>query len=597
MCGIFAIYHRTGSPIFTFTKAQELSQRQSHRGPDFSGYWQCPKTGNILCHERLAIMDLGCHQPISGAKDNHLVIHNGEIYNHQKLRDSDLVEYGSKFHTHCDSEAIIWMYEELHGKEEFQSLLCNALDGVFAFAIVYENEFMVARDPIGVKTLYYGTDSYGRIFFSSEMKVFEDVVDEVKTFPPGHFFTPEQGFVQYYKPAWMNPETKPMRITSLEPSLEKLKHTLIEATEKRLMSNAPIGVLLSGGLDSSLVSAIACRKMRELGLEVHSFSIGLDPKSPDLIAARKVAEFLQTKHHEFYFTVEEGFSIIEKLIWHLESYDVTTIRASTPMFFLSKRIHELGFKVVLSGEGADEIFGGYLYFHNAPSDEEFHKETIRRVSLLSSADCLRADKSCMANHLEVRVPFLDKKFLEEAMGIDPKWKRPQPNENGKQNVEKWIIRKAFDDKENPFIPSEILWRQKEQFSDGVGYGWIDRLVEFCSQNVSDEEMANAAFKFPHNPPATKEAYFIRKIFESRFPSKSASETVSRWIPMWQNNSDPSGRASNFHEKAKTSEEPTILNKQQKITAVKINAVGENGTYSVDKHIYSSLPVHQHEIRG
>uniref|UniRef100_A0A915CNL9 Asparagine synthetase domain-containing protein n=1 Tax=Ditylenchus dipsaci TaxID=166011 RepID=A0A915CNL9_9BILA len=297
------------------------------------------------------------------------------------------------------------------------------------------------------------------------------------------------------------------------------------------MSDAPIGVLLSGGLDSSLISAIAARRMTEIGSTVKSFSIGLDENAPDLVAARHIAKFLKTDHHEFHFSIEEGVSIIKKLIWHLESYDVTTIRSSTPMYFLSKHISEQGVKVVLSGEGADEIFGGYLYFHNAPSDEDFQKETIRRVKLL----------------IEVRVPFLDKNFLDTAMMLDPKHRRPK--EQAGKLTEKWVLRKAFDDPEDPFIPDEILWRQKEQFSDGVGYGWITHLVESFSEHVTDEQISRAKEKFPINPPATKEAYFYRQVFEEHFPSQLAAKTVVPWIPKWQQNTDPSGRANDLHNKS------------------------------------------------
>jgi len=453
------------------------------------------------------------------------------------LRTTVLKEYNMS--TTCDSEVIIFLYEKLRSGE-----ICSLLDGVFAFALIYGDEFMAARDPIGVKPLYYGVDEKGRYMFSSEMKVIEKLCgkNELTAFPPGHYWTPSEGFVQYYKPAWLD------YTLAAEPmDLKAIRETLIEATVKRLMSDAPIGVLLSGGLDSSLVSSIAVRRMRELGMPIRSFSIGLDETSPDLLAARKVAAFLGTEHHECTFTIEEGISILKKLIWHLETYDVTSVRASTPMYFLSKKISDLGIKVVLSGEGADEIFGGYLYFHNAPNDEEFQKETIRRVRLLSTADCLRADKSCMANHIEVRVPFLDKQFLNIAMLTAPQHKRPMEKDG--RSVEKWILRKAFDVPENPYLPEEILWRQKEQFSDGVGYNWIDQLMEYCTKQVTDEQMATAAQKFPHNTPHTKEAYFIREVFHEHFGSDAAARTVLKWIPKWQANQDPSGRANQVHQKS------------------------------------------------
>ncbi|VDM52535.1 unnamed protein product [Angiostrongylus costaricensis] len=309
------------------------------------------------------------------------------------------------------------------------------------------------------------------------------------------------------------------------------------------MSDAPLGILLSGGLDSSLVSSIAAREMKRHGLVVHSFSIGVDHNSPDIVAARKVAKHIGTVHHEFYFSVQEGLKNLRNLIWHLETYDVTSIRASTPMYFLSEKIRQMGIKVVLSGEGADEIFGGYLYFHNAPSDEEFQKETIDRVVHLYTADCLRADKSTMAHSVEVRVPFLDKEFLNVAMLTAPQYKRPQLA-NGR-NIEKYMLRKAFD--EDTYLPQEILWRQKEQFSDGVGYSWIDQLMEFCAEQVLDEEFSKAEQLFPHNTPHSKEAFYMRSLFHDMFPSENAAKTVRKWIPKWQANQDPSGRVSHVHE--------------------------------------------------
>uniref|UniRef100_A0A914KXJ3 Asparagine synthetase [glutamine-hydrolyzing] n=1 Tax=Meloidogyne incognita TaxID=6306 RepID=A0A914KXJ3_MELIC len=548
MCGIFAIFHPKECCKFSAEKAQKLSSRQKHRGPDFHGFYQHPQNGNILAHERLAIVDLGCVQPLQGSKSDHQVVHNGEIYNHESLRQNELINF--EFRTHCDSESIIALYEKLRLNEGFERELCLTLDGVFAFALIYGDEFMVARDPIGVKQLYWGTDSEGRKLFSSELKVIEDSCIEVFAFPPGHYFTHKEGIVRYYNPNWFNWE-----LATNHMDLLLLRNGLIQATEKRLMSDAPIGVLLSGGLDSSLVSAIAVRKMHGLdnvGHKLRSFSIGLDANAPDLVAARKLAAILGTEHHECYFSVEEGIAALDKLIWHLETYDVTSIRASTPMYFLSKKITELGIKVVLSGEGADEIFGGYLYFHNAPNNEEFQKETIRRVNLLSTADCLRADKSCMAHSLEVRVPFLDKNFLQLAMNINPEYKRPKKEiGRGERPIEKWILRKAFEREEDPFLPDEILWRQKEQFSDGVGYGWIDQLKDFCESQISDEEMNNAPNLFPHNTPTTKEAFYIRKIFHKYFPSEAAAETVLKWIPKWQENEDPSGRANLIHESVTT----------------------------------------------
>ena len=315
------------------------------------------------------------------------------------------------------------------------------------------------------------------------------------------------------------------------------------------MTDVPLGLLLSGGLDSSLISAIAARKLKTDGQQIHSFSVGLNPDAPDLIAAREVAEMIGSTHHEITYSLEEGLAEIEQLIWHTESYDITTVRASTPMYLMSKYIQKEGIRVVLSGEGADEIFGGYLYFHNAPSEEELQKELIRRVKLLSTADCLRADKSTMAFGLEARVPFLDKQFLEVAMCLKPEFKTSA----NYQGVEKYILRKAFDDKNNPYIPENILWRQKEQFSDGVGYNWIDTLIGYCESMVDEAEFAKAAELFPYNTPQTKEGFYYRKIFEKHFPEKHAAQTVNRWIPKWQENTDPSGRANRQHTKGDMSE--------------------------------------------
>lgn len=524
MCGILAVIGSKEQP----QKIKELSQRMSHRGPDENDI-HITETGMILSHERLAIMDVNTgKQPIQGTSTAWM-IHNGEIYNYKALKESLLKEHS--FRTTGDSEVIVHLYEK------YGYSFVDKLDGDFAFVVVNGKDFIAARDPIGVKPLYYGKDSSGALWFASEMKVLAEECVTFEAFPPGYYYTASTGFVQYYKPEWSSAE----KCTS-PADLKKLRESLIAATEKRLMADVPLGVLLSGGLDSSLTSSIASRILAQSGKKLHSFSIGLDAEAPDLIAARKVAEFLGTDHHEIHFTVEEGLRIIRKLIWHLETYDVTSIRASTPMYFLSKAITDLGIKVVLSGEGADEIFGGYLYFKNAPSAEAFQKETIRRVKRLSTADCLRADKSTMAHGLEARVPFLDKGFLQTAMEIAPEHKMPASHDG----VEKYILRKAFDTPEAPFLPQEVLWRQKEQFSDGVGYSWIDRLVEFASSQVSDVEMETAFSKYPINTPSTKEAYYYREIFHSFYPQGSAARSVKKWVPKWQEDLDPSGRANTSH---------------------------------------------------
>ena len=529
MCGIIAIIGKGKDE----TLVRSLSKRMSHRGPDESDL-HITENGHILSHERLSIIDLHSgKQPIKGSKSAYMV-HNGEIYNHQALRDGLLKNHS--FRTKSDSEVIVHLYEE------FGYDFLNHLDGDFAFVVVDGDDFIAGRDPMGVKPLYYGLDERGRVYFASEMKPIADQCRTFSTFPPGHYYTPKTGFVKYYKP-----EYEDFKKADKELDLKLIRDTLTEATRKRLMSDVPIGVLLSGGLDSSLTSSIAARLLAESGKKLNSFSIGLDADAPDAKAARKVAEFLGTEHHEIHFTVEEGIEILEKLIWHLETYDVTSVRASTPMYFLSKAITDLGIKVVLSGEGADEIFGGYLYFRNAPSSEEFQKETIERVQKLFTADLLRADKSTMAHGLETRVPFLDKAFLDMTMLIKPQEKQPKTY----QGIEKYILRKAFDTPETPYLPDEVLWRQKEQFSDGVGYNWIDQLIGYCSSQVADEALATARERFPYNTPTTKEAYLYRDIFHKYYPQLSAAQTVRKWIPKWQDNQDPSGRANAAHVQADT----------------------------------------------
>lgn len=526
MCGILGVIGNRAHE-----EVRELSKRMSHRGPDESGFY-CAPNGSMLTHERLAIIDLTTgRQPIKGT-DNAYVVHNGEIYNHEDLRKNELSHH--KFHTTCDSEVIVHLYEE-YGND-----FCNKLDGVFVFMVMDNDKFIVGRDPIGVKPLYYGSDEEGRMYFASEMKAIVDQCADMKPFPPGHYYTPETGFVKYYEPEWFDHKKaiRPMDLTLLRESFT-------EAVKKRLMSDVPLGVLLSGGLDSSLVSAITKRLQEEEGngAILHSFSVGISTEAPDMKAARKVAEFIGTKHHDVVFSIEEGIEAIEKVIWHTETYDITTIRASTPMYFLSKFITDMGVKVVLSGEGSDEVFGGYLYFYNAPSAEDFQKETIERVQRLSTADVLRADKSTMAHGLEARVPFLDRQFLNDAILFCPEDKMPD-REAGR--IEKYPLRAAFDDPDNPYLPEEILWRQKEQFSDGVGYSWIDSLVAYANSQVNDDDFAKASERFPYNTPETKEAYYYRCIFEKFYPQESAMKTVKKWVPKWQKSTDPSGRVCDIH---------------------------------------------------
>ncbi|TPG41667.1 asparagine synthase B [Flavobacterium pectinovorum] len=525
MSGLLAVIGKGKDPQLV----KELSKRMSHRGPDENDL-QIMENGSIISHESLSIIDLKSgKQPIQGTKKAWMV-HDGEIYNYQELKDTVLKEHS--FRTKSDSEVIVHLYEE------FGNDFCNMLDGDFAFVVVDGDNYIAGRDPIGVKPLYYGLDERGRIYFSSEMKPIADQCKTFSTFPPGHYYTPKKGFVKYYKPEYEDYENA---VEDL--NLDLIKDTFTEAVRKRLMSEAPLGVLLSGGLDSSLIAAIASRIFAESGKKLQTFSIGLDADAPDAKAARNAAEFLGTEHQEVHFSIEDGIGLLEKIIYHIETYDIISVRASVPMYLLSKAIAEKGIKAILSGEGADEIFGGHMYFRNAPSTEEFQKETIERVQKLFTADLLRADKSTMANGIETRVPFLDTAFLDATIRIKPQEKQPKAYDG----IEKYILRKAFDTPENPYLPNDILWRQKEQFSDGVGYNWIDELIEHCSSQVTDEQLAGANVEFSYNSPTTKEAYLYRSIFHKYYPQISAAQTVRKWIPKWQENQDPSGRANAAHK--------------------------------------------------
>jgi asparagine synthase (glutamine-hydrolysing) len=541
MCGIFAILGSKEDPQVVRQKALSLSKRIRHRGPDWNGIYVDDK--RVLCHERLGIVDpVSGAQPLFNQTGTVALTVNGEIYNHKSLRQSLFNDYN--FKTASDCEVIIPLWEK------FGVEACGHLDGMFSFVLTdsVKDTYLVARDPLGITSLYIGWHKDGSVWVASELKSLMDDCERYEAFPPGHYYTPETGFKRYYEPFWWTPEYIPQGaadLTVLRESLEK-------AVVKRLMTDVPYGVLISGGLDSSLVGAIASRhaamrveeeeKEKAWWPQIHSFSIGL-PNSPDLRAAREAAKFLGTIHHEFNFTVQEGIDALADVIWHLETYDVTSIRASTPMYFLARKIKAMGVKMVLSGEGADEVFGGYLYFHNAPSPAEFHQEALRRVKNLHYFDLLRANKSTMAWGLEVRVPFLDKEFLDVAMNI-----RPEDKVYAEGKMEKYVLRKAFDTPEKPYLPDNILWRQKEQFSDGVGYGWIDGLKDYAESQVTDEELASAAEKFPYNSPDTKEAYLFRKIFESLFHGESAQKTVEKWIPTWGKSKDPSGRVQLVHEK-------------------------------------------------
>ncbi|RDS79915.1 asparagine synthase B [Dyella monticola] len=543
MCAILGMFDLQPGDDFAALRllALELSQRQRHRGPDWSGVFV--DAGAILVHERLAIVD-----PASGAqplrsRDGHLALAvNGEIYNHRELRAHSHYD----FTTGSDCEVINALYRE-HGTD-----FLNKLNGIFAFAL-WDGDakrYVIARDPFGVCPLYWGHDAHGRLCVASEMKALTGVCADVAPFPPGHVYDSETGTLQrYYERPWRDYAATQGR------SPGELRKAFEQAVHRQLMTDVPYGVLLSGGLDSSLVAACAARFARERVEDddhseawwprLHSFAIGLEG-SPDLAAAKVVADALGTVHHGFVYTFAEGLDAVPEVIRHVETYDVTTIRASTPMYLLARRIKAMGVKMVLSGEGSDEIFGGYLYFHKAPSADAFHEETVRKLDALHSYDCLRANKSMMAWGVEARVPFLDLQFMETAMSMDAAHKMA-----GKGRIEKAVLREAFAGA----LPESILWRQKEQFSDGVGYGWIDGLKAHAEQAVSDREFAAAASRYPFNTPATKEAYLYRRIFEKFFPGEACAATVPggksiacsspaalAWDPAFAAMADPSGRA-------------------------------------------------------
>ncbi|CAF1708927.1 unnamed protein product [Brassica oleracea] len=547
MCGILAVLGCSDDSQAKRVREKETIGLLRHRGPDWSGIYQ--NGFNYLAHQRLAIIDPASgDQPLFNEDKSIVVTVNGEIYNHEELRKG---LKNHKFHTGSDCDVIAHLYEE-HGEN-----FVDMLDGIFSFVLLdtRDNSFMVARDAVGVTSLYIGWGLDGSLWVSSEMKGLHEDCEHFEAFPPGHLYSSKSGggFKQWYNPPWFN-ESVPS--TPYEPLA--IRSAFEDAVIKRLMTDVPFGVLLSGGLDSSLVASITARHLagtkaaKRWGPQLHSFCVGLEG-SPDLKAGKEVAEYLGTVHHEFHFTVQDGIDAIEDVIYHVETYDVTTIRASTPMFLMSRKIKSLGVKMVLSGEGSDEIFGGYLYFHKAPNKQEFHQETCRKIKALHKYDCLRANKATSAFGLEARVPFLDKEFINTAMSLDPESKMIKPEEG---RIEKWVLRRAFDDEERPYLPKHILYRQKEQFSDGVGYSWIDGLKAHAAENVNDKMMSNAAFIFPHNTPLTKEAYYYRMIFERFFPQNSARLTVPggatvacstakavEWDASWSNNMDPSGRAA------------------------------------------------------
>ncbi|KAH7107550.1 glutamine-hydrolyzing asparagine synthase [Auriculariales sp. MPI-PUGE-AT-0066] len=504
MCGILAI-HGLQQPTSYRARALAMSKCLRHRGPDWSGVFIGRHT--VMCHERLAIVgvDSGA-QPLTSEDGKLILAVNGEIYNHLALRKQ--VPPGTKFKTHSDCEVILHLYPQ-YGAE-----VANMLDGMFSFVLLDERveppRIIAARDPIGITTLYQGwkKSEPGRVYFASELKALAEECDELVAFPPGHIYDSTTGkTTRYFQPTWWDTDVaggKPVPTTAADLNL--LRVTLEAAVRKRLMSEVPYGVLLS-------VPTPAWPQL-------HSFSVGLE-NSPDLLAARKAAAYLGTVHHEYTFTVQEGLDAIADVIYHLETYDVTTVRASTPMYLLSRKIKAMGVKMVLSGEGSDEIFGGYLYFHAAPDATAFHHECIQRVKNLHTSDCLRANKSTMAWGLEARVPFLDKAFLEVALNIDAKYKEfnkagtQEVDEDGRPKIEKYILRKAFDCAPDgkPYLPKSILWRQKEQFSDGVGYSWIDGVKDFTASHVSDADFAKRGERWQVDTPDTKEAYYIREVFE------------------------------------------------------------------------------------
>lgn len=561
MCSIFGIFGlQPGDDLQALRRqALECSQRQRHRGPDWSGVYV--DTGAILVHERLAIVDpAGGSQPLLSEDGQLALAVNGEIYNHRELKAELLHPY--PFQTGSDCEVINALY-----REDAPASYLNRLNGIFAFALwdKMAGRVIIARDPIGVVPLYWGHDREGRLRVASELKSLVDECADVAQFPPGHWYDSATGALsRYYERAWREYG----EVEGVQVQLQELREAFERAVHRQLMTDVPYGVLLSGGLDSSLVAAVAARYARHRIEEndtteawwprLHSFAIGLKG-SPDLAAAEVAAAAIGTVHHGFEYTFEEGLDALPDVIRHIETYDVTTIRASTPMFLLARRIKAMGVKMVLSGEGSDEIFGGYLYFHKAPNACEFHEELVRKLDALNNYDCLRANKSMMAWGVEPRVPFLDREFLDVAMRMDASFKMIDKTSSGAARMEKGVLREAFAG----YLPESILWRQKEQFSDGVGYGWIDGLKAHAATQVSDRELAAAHRRFPVNPPQTKEAYFYRTLFEQFFPGQAAAETVPggksiacssptaiAWDATFAAMADPSGRAiAGVHEQA------------------------------------------------
>ena len=581
MCGIVAILNIKEQSQALREKALKMSQKIRHRGPDWSGIY-CGGSA-ILAHERLSIVDPESgKQPLYSPDNKQVLAVNGEIYNHQEIRRRYVGQY--EFQTGSDCEVVLSLYRSLtpnpspvgEGNFVTHEQICSMLEqlnGIFAFALYDEERdaFLIARDPIGVIPLYIGYDSDGTVYVASELKALEGQCEHYEPFLPGHYYwSKDPCMKRYYQRDWMEYDA----VKDNPASVDAIHDGLTAAVKRQLMSDVPYGVLLSGGLDSSIISAIA-EKFSEHRIEdnsqtraywprLHSFAVGLKG-APDLAKAKMVADHIGTVHHEINYTIQEGLDAIRDVIYYIETYDVTTVRASTPMYLLTRVIKSMGIKMVLSGEGADEIFGGYLYFHKAPNAREFHEETVRKLSKLYLYDCLRANKSLSAWGVEGRVPFLDKEFLDIAMRTNPEAKMcgltPNPSTKGEGSfiIEKKIVREAFAD----MLPYEVAWRQKEQFSDGVGYSWIDTLKQITSEAVSDEQMAHAAERFPINPPKNKEEYYYRSIFAEHFPSDSAARSVPseasvacstakalEWDEAFKNLNDPSGRAvKGVHEQA------------------------------------------------
>ena len=553
MCGIVAIFNIRQQTAELRQKALQMSRKIRHRGPDWSGIY-CGGSA-ILAHERLAIVDPESgRQPLMSPDGKVALAVNGEIYNHRDIRRRYAGRYA--FMTGSDCEVILALWRDKG------PALVDELSGIFAFALYDEqtDEFLIARDPIGVIPLYMGTDDDGTVYVASELKALEGFCKQYEAFPPGHYYYSRDGHAkQYYKRDWADYDA----VKDNGADTEELRQALEQAVRRQLMSDVPYGVLLSGGLDSSVISAVA-RKFSATRVEsggrdeawwprLHSFAVGLRG-APDLAKARLVADHIGTVHHEINYTLQEGIDALSDVIYFTETYDVTTVRASTPMYLLARFIRSMGIKMVLSGEGADEVFGGYLYFHKAPTPRAFHEETVRKLSRLHQYDCLRANKSLAAWGVEGRVPFLDKEFLDVAMRLNPKAKMCP----GRQ-IEKRVLREAFAD----LLPDEVAWRQKEQFSDGVGYSWIDTLRGMAETAVTDSQMSRAAERFAVNPPRSKEEYMYREMFESHFPSRSAALTVPSspsvacstpealaWDAAFAGLNEPSGRAvSGGHDQA------------------------------------------------